>query len=241
MVINDPPLLQETGDSIRYRPLDEIFDCDIVTFHVPLTKDGDYPTLHLCDNDFIGKLKKGAILVNTSRGAVADNQAVKKNLDSGYLGAAILDVWEGEPSLDHNLLREVFIGSPHIAGYSYDGKARGTTMIYNAACAHFGIEPVWTSQGLLPEPENPTIIPDKSMGDSEDILRGIVGKAYDIHGDYNNLLKVIDLAESERAGYFDSLRKNYPVRREFEAFNVDTSGLDSGLSETVHSLGFGKV
>jgi erythronate-4-phosphate dehydrogenase len=186
-------------------------------------------------------LKKGTILINTSRGAVTDNQAVKKHLESGHLAAAILDVWEGEPSPDCELLKKVFIGSPHIAGYSFDGKARGTSMIYNAACRHFRIHPTWTPKGLLPEPENPTIVPDKSLSDSEDILRDIVRKAYSIRNDDRDMRKLLELAESERAACFDSLRKNYPVRREFEAFRVDTRELNGKLAGTIHALGFERI
>ena len=122
VIWNDPPLAASTGDS-RYRPLEEIYDCDIITFHVPLDKSGPYSYLIICwMRTFLGRLKPGAIVFNTSRGAVADNVALEAALDSGRLAAAVLDVWEGEPSVRLSLLEKAALGTPHIAGTHMTGK-----------------------------------------------------------------------------------------------------------------------
>ena len=158
-VLNDPPQARTTGDP-RYRPLDEIFACDLVTLHTPLTREGPDATFHLADESFIRRLKRGAILINTSRGAVADGEAIKRALDDGHLRACVLDVWEGEPRVDVDLLERAAIGTPHISGYSFDGKVNGTRQIYEAACRFLGIAPTWNPAPLLPAPECPSVVAD---------------------------------------------------------------------------------
>ena len=218
VVVNDPPLADLTGDSV-YRPLDEALACDVITLHVPLEKTGKYPTWHLTDDSFIGRLKPGAILLNTSRGAVADSAALHRAIDTGRLAAVVLDVWEGEPAIDTALLAKVAIATPHIAGYSFDGKVRGTRMIYEAACRHFGSAPDWDPSLLLPPPENPSISIPAGTPRQEAVARA-VKLSYDISADDANLRKVANLPEQERAKYFDGLRKSYPVRREWASRTV---------------------
>ncbi|MBW7997651.1 MAG: 4-phosphoerythronate dehydrogenase PdxB [Candidatus Glassbacteria bacterium] len=220
VVLNDPPLADQTGDS-KYRPLDELLErSDIVTVHVPLEKAGKYPTYHLVNQSLLASLGPGAVLLNTSRGAVADSFALLAAIGSGKLGAVVLDVWEGEPEIPLDLLRKVDLATPHIAGYSFDGKARGTRMIYEAACRHFGVEPVWTPEGLLPAPENPLIELTGRMDDAQDLLAKAVLESYDIAADDRNLRGIFDLPKDARAKHFDRLRRSYPVRREFASRTV---------------------
>ena len=135
-LVNDPPLKAQGGHD-DYVGLDDILDADVITFHVPFTREGDWPTWHLADRAFLERLKRGAVLVNTARGAVVDNAALDALLAARDDLTVVLDVWEGEPAISEALLQKVDIGTPHIAGYSLDGKLRGTDMIYRAACAHF--------------------------------------------------------------------------------------------------------
>ncbi|MFH1071498.1 MAG: 4-phosphoerythronate dehydrogenase PdxB [Candidatus Glassbacteria bacterium] len=218
VVVNDPPLADRTGDLV-YRPLEEALACDIVSLHVPLEKAGPYPTWHLAGQSFIGRMNPGAVLFNTSRGAVADSTALHRALGSGRLTAAVLDVWEGEPEIDTELLKKVAIATPHIAGYSFDGKVRGTRMIYEAACRHFGIDPDWDPANLLPPPENPVIeIPAGAK--RQEAVGLAVKKSYDILADDGRLRMIAGLPRGEQGKYFDSLRKTYPVRREWASRTV---------------------
>jgi len=236
-VLNDPPLARATGDP-RYRPVDEIFACEIVTLHVPLTKDGPDHTYHLADEDFLRRMKPGAILINTSRGAVADGAALRRALDDGRLRACVLDVWEGEPSVDVGLLERVFIGTPHIAGYSFDGKVNGTRQIYEAACRHFGAAPDWDPTPLLPPPECPDVTVPGDTGDDIAAVRGAVRLVYDIRGDDTRMRAILDAAPEERPRLFDRLRKEYPRRREFFNTRARITPANAPLEAMVRGIGF---
>jgi erythronate-4-phosphate dehydrogenase len=131
--LNDPPLQRETGEG-KYLPLEELYDCDFITLHTPLTFEGVDKTYHLADEKFFKSLRERCVFVNASRGGVVDSEALKTAIRSGRLRAVVLDVWENEPNIDTQLLKIVDIGTPHIAGYSLDGKVAGMIMIYKSAC-----------------------------------------------------------------------------------------------------------
>lgn len=105
---------------------DNLQDCDIITFHTPLTTDGPYPTYHLANELFLSSLKHRPIIINAARGGVVDEEALLRAMDSGHVRQAIIDTWEGEPNINPTLLKRAFISTPHIAGYSADGKANAT-------------------------------------------------------------------------------------------------------------------
>ena len=233
-VLNDPPRARATGDSL-FRPLDEALACDIVTLHVPLTKEGPDATYHLANETFIRKMKPGSFLLNSSRGAVADGAAIARALDDGHLRACVLDVWEKEPDIDVDLLERVLIGTPHIAGYSFDGKVNGTRMIYEAACKHLGRIPDWDPAPLLPQPECPHIAVD---GKAPDALRQAVHAVYDILRDDTNMRGLLTVSPEERPKYFDRLRKEYPRRREFFNTVAEVSPPNAKLEATLSELGF---
>lgn len=234
VVLNDPPLAERTGDPV-YRPIEEIQACDVITFHVPLEKTGPHATRHLCDTDFLAKLKPSAIVFNTSRGAVVDNVALNAALRDGKVRAAVLDVWEGEPNVNAELLARVDIATPHIAGYSFDGKVNGTTQIYEAACRHFGRTPTWDPAPLLPAPECPEI---HLAPPYENAIAKCVFKVYDILGDDARMRATMALPETERGPAFDRLRKEYPRRREFHNTRATLSVPDAALTATLRGLGF---
>jgi erythronate-4-phosphate dehydrogenase len=153
---NDPPLQRQTGDPV-YVPIQALYDCDFIAIHTPLTRDGIDKTFHLADARFLSSLRAGAVFVNASRGAVAETEALEAAIQSHRLRAAVLDVWEGEPCVDITLLEKVDLGTPHIAGYSYDGKIAGMIMIYKAFCDYFGVTPKFDAKDFLPEPEVPRL------------------------------------------------------------------------------------
>ncbi|MCK5270110.1 MAG: 4-phosphoerythronate dehydrogenase, partial [Sedimentisphaerales bacterium] len=137
---NDPPLQRETGDK-RFVSLARVLEeADIITCHVPLTRSGPDATWHLFDQEKLGRLRPDTLLINSSRGAVVDNKELKKQITKGNIGPVVLDVWENEPEIDMGLLDQVAIATPHIAGYSLDGKVNGTVMLYQKLCEFLGTE-----------------------------------------------------------------------------------------------------
>jgi erythronate-4-phosphate dehydrogenase len=235
-VLNDPPLERETGDS-KYRPLDEIFDCQIITAHVPLTKVGPDATHHLLDAAFFERVKTGAIIINTSRGSVVDGKALRAALESGKVGASVLDVWEGEPNIDLDLLANLALGTPHIAGYSFDGKVNGTLQVYEAACRHLGIEPNWDPAPHLPEPDCPEVTVDGALPPQQALSKA-VSAVYDIRYDDRAMRGIILKAPGQRAGYFDQLRKEYPQRREFQNTRARVHPKNTAIRQSLMGLGF---
>jgi erythronate-4-phosphate dehydrogenase len=222
-LINDPPLkLKQSVD------LKEILKCDIITAHVPLILDGEYPTFELINETFLNELKDGTILINTSRGKVVDETALLKHVDRLNL---ILDVWRNEPNINQTLLEKTCLATPHIAGYSFDGKIRGTTMIYEACCEYFDVEKKWTAN--LPKPPVEKLIFSDQIS-KEKALHLAVQACYDIRADDAKLRHIKNQIESNR--YFDQLRKNYPIRREFSTLQIETQSID--LIEQLSGLGF---
>lgn len=169
--------------------------CDIITFHTPLNRDGEYHTFHLADNDFFTSLQHQPVIINTCRGEVIDTNALLNAMKTGKVSDAVIDTWENEPHINRELLQKVFIGTPHIAGYSADGKANATRMSLEALCHFFCIDAAFT---IVP-PDMPSVV---FSADAEEAYLQV----YDPRRDYE-LLK----ASPEE---FEQLRGNYPLRRE---------------------------
>jgi len=239
VVLNDPPLRRQTGDA-KYRPLAEVYDCDFVTMHTPLTQDGPDATYHLAGEAFFSSLKDGVVFINSSRGKVQDEAVLKKVMQSGKLSGVVLDVWETEPKVDPWLLQNVDLSTPHIAGYSYDGKVAGMIMIYQAACEYFGLKATKTAADFLPAPEvsEITIIPEQLQQDEEHIIHDTIQQVYVINRDDFNMREILLQPEDEQAAWFDGLRKNYPVRREFGNTKILLPDLDSTLAKKLSGIGF---
>jgi erythronate-4-phosphate dehydrogenase len=230
----DPPLRESTGDH-RYKFLDDVIGADILTFHVPLIKDGPYPTYHMVNRALLDSLSPGRYLINTARGAVFDCGALKARLGTRKLEGAVLDVWEGEPQIDYSLLELVDIGSPHIAGYSLDGKVRATEMIAEELCRFFGIVYRWDTEAIYPRPQRLQSTPGAK---GQDALCSIVLQAYDILRDDANLRALKSLpSEGARAG-FDRLRNEYPLRPEFRHCVAEPAVHDDELASKLKGLGF---
>jgi erythronate-4-phosphate dehydrogenase len=235
--LNDPPLQRQTGDA-KYLQIEALYDCDFVTFHTPLTFEGIDKTFHLADEKFFKSLKAGCVFLNTSRGGVVDSAALKAAIRAGKFGAVVLDVWENEPNIDTELLEMVDIGTPHIAGYSLDGKIAGMIMIYEAACKYFGLEPRHSIEDFLPEPSVPQLEIDPKAGTEQEIVQQAAEKIYDINRDDSDLRQVFDRPVEERGEFFDGLRKNYSVRREFQNTQVVLQSPCKGLTEKLAGIGF---
>ena len=251
---NDPPLARKTGEA-RFRPLEELLEkSDILTLHVPLTYEGpnksgphglpEDTTYHMASEPLFEKMGKGSFLINTSRGPVTDNPGLLRALTIKKLSGAVLDVWEGEPQISEELLRAVEVGTPHIAGYSRDGKANATLFIYREACRFLNRSPDWKPTDL-PPPPNPRIGVDAEGRSEEEILGEVVSKAYDLEGDDRTLRQILKIPLTERKKYFDRLRNEYPVRREFRSMEVSIKGNPLkenggklGAREKLKALGF---
>lgn len=177
-------------------------ECDILTFHVPLYKEGGYKTCHLADNAFFQSLKRKPVIINTSRGEIIETDALLNALDTGLVSDAIIDVWENEPAINLTLLDKVFLGTPHIAGYSADGKANATRMSLDALCRYFNIQADY--QIIPPAPSQPRI--------TADTLSAAYLQMYDPRQDSNALKTHPEL--------FEKLRGDYPLRREKEAYVI---------------------
>ena len=239
--VNDPPRAAKYTD-LDYVSLNEVLKTDIVTVHTPLTKQGIYKTYHLFNEDSLTALSTNAIFVNTSRGSVVDESALKSIIQNRQDITFILDVWENEPAIDIELLKTVSIATPHIAGYSIDGKVRGTEMISVAACQQFGYTSNWHAENA-DLPVSATINLTDPQIDSqnlseEQLLTIAVLSAYDILKDDSDLRKIMELSPLDRAARFDYLRKNYPIRREFSSQRVRVSPEHKALSGKLTALGF---
>ncbi len=236
VLMNDPPLQRKSG-SKEFVSLKEIYSADIITLHVPLNKDGIDKTVHLFNKENLPMLKDGALLINASRGQVINNQALSSLLDRKNINV-VLDVWENEPQISFDLLKKVKYGSPHIAGYSLEGKVNGTTMIYNALCKFLNRNPVW--KPAPPAVANPVIeaIPGNNL---ESTLDKIFSSIYEIKDDDDLMRKMLSMNKDEAGQYFDSLRKSYKLRREFTNFTVKLTKPDEVLSRILKAFRFNAI
>ncbi|AFN74798.1 erythronate-4-phosphate dehydrogenase [Melioribacter roseus P3M-2] len=233
-ILNDPPLKRKTGDS-KFKSLEEALNCDIITFHVPLNKGGMDNTVHLLNEENINIINDGSLLINSSRGAVVDNHALKKALIKNKRFNAVLDVWENEPAIDRELLDITDIATPHIAGYSYEGKLNSTLFIYNKFCEYAGVEKKWKPDYM--QLEDNIIMPRKTENNVE-LMKNILNNIYDINDDSLKLKEGLKLSDEQFPRYFDELRKNYRIRREFFNYKIDGSSLTGEQIEMLKSLRF---
>ncbi|HUW56182.1 MAG TPA: 4-phosphoerythronate dehydrogenase [Planctomycetota bacterium] len=238
VLLNDPPLQRQTGDP-KYRPLEEVLaGADVVTLHVPLEKGGPDPTWHLADREFLRRMKPGIWLFNSSRGAVHETSAVLEARTSGRLDALYLDVWENEPDIDVELLKAADVASPHICGYSADGKVAGVVMVQHAAGAFLGVNSDWDPSAKLPPPALAEAAVSDGSRDAEDVMRELVLATYDYEGDDRRIREMLDMPAAGRPKHFDALRKDYPCRREFHNTDV-TLGVACGhLGALLEGVGF---
>ena len=231
VLLCDPPRARAEGAG-GFVSLDEIISCsDIITLHVPLQKEGPDASWHLFDSERIAQLRPDQILINSSRGPVVDNKALKAALASHSIAGACLDVWEGEPELDPELMSLLDISTPHIAGYSADGKANGTTAAVRVVSSVLGL-PLggWKASGI-PAPAQSQCFEIDACGKSEqEVLTEAILHSYDISADS-------DALRAEPAA-FERLRGDYPVRREFTYFTVSLTGGTASMAEKLSRLGF---
>ena len=230
-VLCDPPRADsDDNKSESFLTLEQLLaQSDILTFHTPLNMSGKYQTFHLMDKSRLENLRDGTILINASRGEVVDNQALFSLLKQNKKLSVVLDVWEPEPNLETKLLDLVDIGTPHIAGYTLEGKARGTTQVYEAYCQYIGKTADISLSSLLPKPDISSITLNGKL--SQNQLKRLVHLVYDVRRDDAALRAVAAIP-----GEFDKLRKHYQERREWSSLEVICH--DEQTAAQLNALGF---
>jgi erythronate-4-phosphate dehydrogenase len=233
VLINDPPRARQEGIK-GFVDLDTVLrEADILTLHVPLTFVGRDKTYHMVNDKTIKKLKRGVWLINSSRGEVAETNSLKKVSDSGRLGGAILDVWEHEPDIDLSLMQKAFISTPHIAGYSTDGKANGTSIVVNELARFFDLPPKEWYPSDVPSPQNEVISINGKGKSADAIIREAVEHTYNISED--------DLRLRFSPADFEKQRGEYPLRREFTAYKVNLINSNEQVMKLLNNLGFNSI
>ncbi|MEW7859925.1 4-phosphoerythronate dehydrogenase PdxB [Pseudomonas chlororaphis] len=235
VLVCDPPRqVAEGGD---YVSLEQILaQCDVISLHIPLTKAGELSTWHLLDKQHLRQLRPGAWLINASRGAVVDNTALREVLLEREDLQAVLDVWEGEPQVDVALAELCVLATPHIAGYSLDGRQRGTAQIYQALCDYLGQPQAIHLRDLLPRPWLSEVSLD-AHSDPAWSLAMICRAVYDPRRDDADFRRSLVGSVAEQRAAFDALRKGYPPRREIDGLAVRIQGEAPGLQQIVSALG----
>ncbi len=230
VLLNDPPRARKEGLA-GFVPIHRLLvESDIVTLHVPLNRSGEDITLHLINQATLGLMRPGSWLFNTSRGEVVDGDSLKSSLAAGRLAGAVIDVWENEPSVDLELLEQVTLATPHIAGYSTDGKRNGTVQVVRKLGNHFNLLVAsWEPPGI-PEPSDPVITLDGRDVSLETLVSRAILHTYDVTDD--------DSRFRSDPGEFEKQRGNYPARREFPAYKIKLLNCPAAAREIFAALGF---
>ncbi|MGF6149845.1 4-phosphoerythronate dehydrogenase PdxB [Pseudomonas fluorescens] len=235
VLVCDPPRqAAEGGDFVSLEQI--IAQCDVISVHTPLSNNAEHSTWHLFDQNRLNQLKPGAWLINASRGPVVDNSALREVLLAREDLQAVLDVWEGEPSVDIGLAELCVIATPHIAGYSLDGKQRGTAQIYQAFCQFLGQPAKVTLDELLPAPWLAQVHLNASC-DPAWALAMVCRGVYDPRRDDADFRRSLVVSGAEQRTAFDLLRKHYPERREIDGLKVRIEGESPALRQMVAALG----
>lgn len=235
VLLNDPPRERKEGSG-KFCNLNKVLkESDIITFHVPLIRDGRDQTMHLGNDDLFNKLERKPILINSSRGEVIDSSALKNAIKNKKVSRTVLDVWENEPNIDRQLLELVDLATPHIAGYSIDGKANGTSVCITAISSFFGFNELkkWYPDDIpLPESGNHITI-NCNEEEWQTVLYKIINETYSINED--------DKVFRNSPETFEHQRGNYPVRREFHNYNLSLTNCIKSISSKLEEIGFNIV
>jgi erythronate-4-phosphate dehydrogenase len=230
VVLNDPPVARNISPCGLISLEGVIREADIISLHVPLKTKGDDKTWHLFNESNLKNLRPNTILINSSRGEVVDTVALYNALINNNIKAVALDVWENEPEIDANLLASSFIGTPHIAGYSADGKARGTELSVQAISKffHLGIDD-WKVTDI-PGVVNSNMYIDASGQKEQDIISKAILFTYNVKDD--------DFRLRDNLTTFEALREKYPLRREFSSYTIYLKNGSESLISNLRSIGF---
>ena len=230
ILLNDPPRARREGEKGFVSLSQIIAEADVISLHVPLTTDGVDKTHHLVDDRFCAALERKPIFINTSRGEVVSSKALDTGLTCGAVTAAILDVWENEPTIDRDLLDAAAIATPHIAGYSLDGKAAATQMVVRAVGQFFSLPTDSFVVGSLPIPPDPKIQLANDEPSEQELMYQAIHHTYNIRQD--------DARLRDAPRQFEKLREGYPLRREPLAYHIVGGPEDAAWQNRLRGLGF---
>ncbi|MDF0752043.1 4-phosphoerythronate dehydrogenase PdxB [Marinobacter sp. 71-i] len=238
VVLCDPPRAErEDDDSQEFVSLEEAMACDVVTLHTPLTREGDHATLHMFGRERLSSLTENQLLINTSRGEVIETSALLARLDEPNAPSVVLDVWENEPRIHAELMEKVWLATPHIAGYSLEGKVQGSEMVYQALSRYMGLPARKKAGQFLPEPAL-NKLSFTSAAEEMDSANIAIRSCYDPRRDDARMRLAMALPAEERGPAFDRLRRDYPVRREFSSVKIQLKGTSKSMQDTFRALGF---
>jgi erythronate-4-phosphate dehydrogenase len=230
ILLNDPPRARREGPG-DFTDLEQILDeADIITVHVPLSRAGEDKTWHMFDDLIFGRMKKHPWFINSSRGEVVSQASLHRALDKKILSGAVIDVWENEPDIDRDLLSKVYLGTPHIAGYSADGKANGTAMVVNALCSFFGLSSEDWYPSDIPDTSDTELVIEGNGKSFEDVAMEAVLHTYDITAD--------DRILRNDPGGFEKQRGAYPLRREFTSYALKLRNCNYETANALKRMGF---
>lgn len=228
---NDPPLADQGESGLV--SLEKVLGCSIVSLHVPLEPDGPYPTVRMIGAHQLSQMPDDALLVNAARGDVIDGEALLQELKTGRLHAA-LDVWPGEPLFSTDLLQQVVVATPHVGGYSLDGKRNGTDIVYRAFCEWAGIEPRNLCAESAPAADEQPL--ELRLASGDDPMTSALEATCFVPRHDEAMGRLVPLSVEQRAAEFDRLRKEYPSRRDFHAWTI--RGADPAAAALLGRLGF---
>ncbi len=235
---NDPPRREAEGRT-DFDPLEYVLrHADVVSLHVPLERGRPWPTVHMANYRFFEMLRPGCIFINTARGQVADPSALLDSLEQGVVSTAVIDVWEPEPNYPPALLSQVDLGTPHIAGYSLEGRFNGTWAVYHEVARFLEQEPTWRPSELSRGRGAVELALDAQGRADEEVLAEIVRQVYDVVVDDRSLRAGINMDDRERGEHFRQLRREYAMRREFQATSVTIRNATPTLERKIIGLGF---
>lgn len=229
IMLNDPPRERREGKKNFVLLGDILYNADIITVHVPLKVVGEDCTFHMFNEKSFKKMRKGTWFINSSRGEVVDTASIKKSLTKDKI-RSVLDVWENEPDIDTSLMHLAFIATPHIAGYSTDGKANGTAMVVNSLASYFDLPLKNWYPRNIPAPPDTNIVIDCRDKSDIDVISEAVNRTYLIDHD--------DIRLRLSPGDFEKLRGDYPLRREFTCYTVKLKHSSTSLKDKLRNLGF---
>ena len=253
------PFIRDGNNSYPYRDLDSVLCSDIITLHVPLTTTGAYPTAQMVDRQFLGRLKNDVIFINTARGGVVNERDLIDFAGQNRECRLVLDVWDNEPLINDELFALASLATPHIAGYSAQAKLNATRLVYEQVCRwldmHATADAVTNRQdrrfarpqaavrlrpgmGVVTLADEDAELNLSGFNETPDAVRAAVLASYDVRSDCAALIGLTEVEPHERGAFFDSLRTDYPSRREFPGLQVTLSDHQSLISEKLAALGF---
>ena len=226
------PINKATDNAQRASSLDEIFQCDVVTLHVPLTFEGEFPTAGMISEEYLEKLKPGQLIINSARGGVLDEQALVRRIHRTNQLYAIIDCWEHEPDINSELLASVWRGTPHIAGHSLEARHRAAEILYGSLSE-------WLNVDVLAFPSVESSCPSRELVAHADLtIRDALLNVCPLEVYTRKIRGLLEMTVGDKKAYFDIIRQESGLRSQFSAYSVEPLKLNNAIIPTIKTLGF---